>query len=66
MDAEISPSLNGTLLVDFFIPADKRNANLSILHWDGSQWVDLGGATTADGFLEVASNLAGVFVLVTK
>jgi hypothetical protein len=66
MDAEVSPSLSGTMLVDFFIPPDKQRANLSILHWDGSQWVELGGAKTADGFFEIPSSLAGVFVLVTK
>jgi hypothetical protein len=66
MDAEVSPSLSGTMLVDFFIPPDKQNANLSILHWDGSQWVELGGAKNADGYFEIPSSLTGVFVLVTK
>ncbi len=66
MDAEVTTPLSGPMIVDFTIPADKQDSDLAILRWNGSKWVDLGGAKTSDGFFEVASNLIGDYVLVAK
>jgi hypothetical protein len=69
----------GTVSVSFVIPADMLTADLAILYWDGSQWIDLavavfadgrqvfnGGARLADGTFEAQVNFTGIFVLVKK
>jgi len=39
---------------------------VTILHWDGSKWVDRGGVETRDNFFEITSREAGVYVLVSQ
>ena len=65
-NAAVTPTLDGSMTVSFKIPAGQANANLTILHWDGSKWVDVGGSSTSDGFFQTQTNLTGVFVLVTR
>ncbi len=65
--------------ISFVIPADMLEANLAILYWDGTAWVDLSttvftdgklvynpGTKTGDGRFEASMNFVGVFVLVKK
>ena len=73
MDAEVTQSgqtattLNGPMKVDFVIPSSAQGTtNLSILHWDGTKWVDVGGTATPDGFIETITNQTGTFVLISR
>ncbi len=73
MDAEVTQNgtvaqtLNGPMKVDFAIPANVQGTTkLSILHWDGTKWVDVGGTATPDGFIETITNQTGVFVLISR
>jgi hypothetical protein len=72
MDAQVTQNgqaattLNGPMKVDFVIPSSAQGTTqLSILHWDGTQWVDVGGTATPDGFIETITNQTGTFVLVS-
>jgi hypothetical protein len=66
MDVQVSPWLDGVMLVDFVIPFGQADANFSILRWDDVRWADLRGVRTEEGFFEAASSQDGVFVLVTE
>lgn len=73
MDAEVtqggqpSGTLNGPMKVDFAIPSGQTDTSkLALLRWDGTQWVDLGGAATQTGYIESVTNQTGVFVLVSR
>jgi hypothetical protein len=73
MDAQVSQNgqtattLNGPMKVDFVIPSGVQGTtNLSIQHWDGTKWVDVGGTATPDGFIETITNQTGTFVLVSR
>lgn len=72
-------ALNGLVIVSFIIPKEVKSSNLSILYWNGSEWIDLkaasfedgrqvfnGGYLTADGYFEAITNFSGSFVLVKK
>jgi len=65
-NAEVSPSLSGSMTVSFMIPSGKQGANFAILYWDGTKWVSLGGSENPIGFFSVQTNLTGNFVLVTQ
>ena len=66
-DGQAVSTLDTSMIIDFVIPNDQHNANLAILHWDGSQWVEVpGGHVTADGYFEATTHFTGIFVLVTK
>ncbi len=66
-DVEVNPSLSGGMVtVSFKIPAGKQGANFTILHWDGTKWVKMGGSINPPGYFSVATNLTGDFVLVTQ
>jgi hypothetical protein len=65
LDANVTPALLGSMTVKFTIPADQTDADFTILHWDGTQWEDLGG-DNASGFFRVDTGSAGVFVLVSR
>ena len=64
-DAEVNPSLIGMMTVSFKISAGQE-VNFTILHWDGTKWVSLGGSVNPPGFFSVDTNLTGEFVLVTQ
>jgi len=73
MDAQVTQNgqtattLNGPMKVDFVIPSSAQGTTqLSILHWDGTQWVDVGGTATPDGFIETITNQTGTFVLISR
>jgi hypothetical protein len=62
----VSP-VSGPITVSFAVPDNMKNANLAILYWDGSKWVEVpGGHMTADGHFEAPTNFTGTFVLVSK
>jgi len=66
-DAEVTPALSGgTMTVSFKIPTGKTGSNFSVLHWDGTKWVSLGGSETPPGYFSVDTNLTGDFILVTQ
>ena len=66
-DAEVTPSLTGGMMtVSFQIPSGKQGSNFTILYWDGSKWVNLGGSATPPGYFSASTNLTGDFVLVTQ
>ena len=66
-DAEVNPSLTGGMMtVSFMVPSGKQGSNFTILHWDGTKWVSLGGTATPPGYFSVSTNLTGNFVLVTQ
>ena len=66
MDAEVTPSLDGTATVSFKIPAGQEGSKFAILHWDGTKWDDLGGSLGPAGYFSVNTNLTGDFVLVSQ
>jgi hypothetical protein len=73
MDAEVLRdgqyvyTLDTSMIVDFVIPDDQQKANLVILHWEGSKWVEVpGGCVTNDGYFEASTYLTGIFILATK
>jgi len=67
LDMEVNPSLSGGMAtVSFKIPAGKQGANFTILHWDGTNWVKVGGSANPPGYFSVQTNLTGDFVLVTQ
>ena len=79
MQAGLSFLSAGIVKVSFVIPADLLSANLTVLYWDGSAWVDLSSATFTDGRLvfnrgekttngqyQITTNFSGIFVLVQK
>jgi len=53
------------VVVDFFVPVDQQGKDLTILCWNGSEWVDLGGSYSGDHFV-VETNYIGFYVLVAK
>jgi len=59
--------LPASMIVSFVIPEEMLDAELSILYWNGSEWVEVAGAyKTADDRFEASVNYTGVFVLVSK
>jgi hypothetical protein len=64
LKTEVTPAFDGEIRVDFLVPPAQLESNLIIMHWDGSQWIDRGGAFTGDNFFEITSREGGVFVLV--
>lgn len=72
-------ALNGLVVVSFVIPEDIQGEDLTILYWDGIEWLDLdtatfedgrkifnGGYISEDGYFETLTNFSGHFVLVKK
>jgi hypothetical protein len=57
--------LNGTLQVHFMIPEGQQGSQLRILHWNGTEWEQLNGVVSADGYFEAPCDGIGVFVLVS-
>lgn len=66
LNFNISTPLKGSGLVSFIIPADTFTSSYTILFWDGSNWIDLGGYLSTDGLFKVSTSQAGMYVLVTK
>ena len=66
-DAEVTPPVtSGMLTVGFKIPLGNEGSNFTILHWDGTQWVSLGGSPDTSGYFNVQTGSAGFFVLVVQ
>ena len=67
VNAALSGDDSGKLIISFDIPDGLEDADLAILHWNGSKWVEVsGGYKTADGHFEASTELTGTFVLVSK
>lgn len=62
MDVQISPSLSGTTKITFSQPEGTDLNHLTILHWDGAKWENLGIGQLRDA----QASTAGVFVLASK
>jgi hypothetical protein len=72
-------TVDGVVTVSFVVPDRLKKADLAILFWDGSKWVDLNGAIFGngknvfdpghgipDGHFEAQVNFTGTFALVGK
>lgn len=66
MEVSFASPLAASMVVSFLIPEGMEFANLAILYWDGSQWVDLGGYQTSDGLFNISSENSGIYVLGSK
>ncbi len=75
----VVPFVDGRLQMSFPVPADLLGANLSVLFWNGTAWVELStvvftdgslvynsGFITPDGKFQFETNFPGIFVLVKK
>ncbi len=60
-----SPPLPGAVVVSFDIPDAMDGEDFTILFWNGSDWEELDGFLTADGYFQAVTDQAGIFVLVT-
>jgi hypothetical protein len=59
--------LEKPVVVSFILPKDVDTKTLSIMFWNGEEWIDLGGAVSADGlYFEVSTKQVGTFVLVAR
>jgi hypothetical protein len=66
-DNAVVEELEKPVVVSFVIPQGIDPQTLSILFWDGTEWIELEGQVSADGlYFEVSTSLAGTFVLVSK
>jgi hypothetical protein len=66
MEARVRPSLDGIMLVDFYLLPGQTETDLSILRWDDTRWTNLRGVRTEEGFFEALSSQDGIFVLVRE
>jgi hypothetical protein len=66
LDAQVTPALLGNMIVKFAIPADQQAFDFTILHWNGTQWEDLGGDKASNTFFSINASSTGIFVLVRK
>jgi hypothetical protein len=66
-DNVVVEELEKSVVISFIIPEGTDPETLSILFWDGTEWIELAGQVSADGlYFEVSTQLAGTFVLVSK
>ncbi len=63
---EITPSVDGLITISFMIPTDKLDADLAILFWNGSEWVEVDNAKKKGDSFEAKVERAGLYVLVSK
>jgi len=66
MEARVRPSLDGIMMVDFYLLPGQTDTDLSILRWDETRWTNLRGVRTEEGFFEALSSQDGIFVLVRE
>lgn len=58
---------NQPALIAFHVPESVEKGSLTILHWDGDEWVDLGGELIEDGtYFTVSTTRLGSFVLASR
>ncbi len=75
----IQTAPSGEVVISFPIPYSMQDANLAILYWDGTQWVDLatatfrdsrrvldGGHKTDNGYFQASVNFGGIFAFVAR
>jgi hypothetical protein len=66
MEARVRPSLDGIMMVDFYLLPGQTDTDLSILRWDETRWTNLRGVRTEEDFFEALSSQDGIFVLVRE
>ncbi len=66
MEVKLSAPLKGDMLVSFALPVGANASNFTILFWDGSKWIDLGGFESGNGLFNVKTTQGGIYVLVSK
>ena len=66
LEVKLSAPLKGDMLVSFALPAGAKASSFSILFWDGSKWIDLGGFESGNGLFNVKTTQGGIYVLVSK
>lgn len=54
------------VVISFLIPASMKDAELTILFWDGSKWIEIGGFNNGNGHFDAFVNSMGTYVLVSK
>jgi len=54
------------ITLSFPISADMKDANLVVMFWDGSAWVEVSGGSVVDGFFVITVDQPGDYVLVAK
>ena len=59
-------SVDGLITVSFMIPKDELDANLAILFWNGSEWVEVDNPRKKGARFEAKVDYTGIFVLVSK
>ena len=58
--------VEGLMTLSFVIPDGTDPDDLAILFWDGSQWVDVSGASRTGNRFEAQVNFTGSFILVNQ
>jgi hypothetical protein len=54
------------ITLSFPIPADMKDANLAVMFWNGSAWVEVSGGSVANGFFVITVDQPGMYVLAAK
>jgi hypothetical protein len=57
---------NVMMTISFVIPENQLGADLALLSWNGSKWVEVEGAIIKDGRITAQVDYDGLFVLVSK
>ncbi|HET9911283.1 MAG TPA: right-handed parallel beta-helix repeat-containing protein [Anaerolineales bacterium] len=52
--------------LSFPIPQSMKDANLAVLFWNGSEWVDVPGGSVVDDYFVITVNKPGIYVLVSN
>ena len=61
-----SQATNLTVELSFPIPAGMEGANLFVMFWDGSQWVEVPGGSVVNGEFVITVTQPGIYVLVSQ
>jgi len=63
---QVSGQITNGITLSFPIPAGMENADLAVMFWNGSAWVEVsGGSVVGDAFV-ITVNQPGIYVLVSK
>ena len=52
--------------LSFPIPASMKDANLAVMFWNGSAWVEVSGGSVVDGSFVITVSQPGTYVLIAK
>jgi hypothetical protein len=66
-DGQAVSELEEPMVVSFLIPEGTKPEDLTILFWNGTEWIELEGHVSEDGLhFDATTSLLGTFVLVRK